>query len=331
MQIHELNQRKSVKESTDVVGPASIGRVGAQVLKNPAALGSSSALGSAQQAAAQSSAASSAAKLAAQGYKVGNNAALQKDPQQLLAQVTSNPTTQQMVKNLAGQWKTRGVGLAAKMSMAQKASTGEVAEAAAPIDNPLNIKDPQEQQLYNLFLKQQAANNATTSPDPTATKNAQAEVNQNLNDYAQEFQNWAEPKLRSIGVDYNSVMQDSWAAPNIRKLLTKLAIDGVANPESPKVTGLVEEFFNIAIATNQARQQTNVRPGRASAPSATGVNQQNDADILKNYGLSLSSGQLDALGTAMRRSADGRTVIRNTGNELLNAVARLAGFQVGAS
>jgi hypothetical protein len=320
MQIHELNSRKTVNEA-DLLGPNSVFNVGAQALKNPRAFTSSTALGSAQQAAAQSSAAASASKLAAQGYKAGGTAKNQITAQQQLPQTQANPAVQQLVKNLSAQWKSQGVAAAAKIK------TAPVTEAPVTISNPSAVKDPAELKILDALYKQEAGQ--STEP---AAPDIQAKTNQRLNAFASEFQNWAEPKLQAIGVNYNSVMQDPWAARTIKSLLTDISIESLANPESAKTASLVEQFFNVAIATNQAqRQQSNRGPSvvGVAAPGAPANASADDQSVLKKYGVSLNQSQLEQLGQGMRRASGGSTVIKNTNNELLNAVARLAGFQIG--
>jgi hypothetical protein len=339
MQIHELNKRHKVNEAAgnlelpdNLVGPSGVASVGKQVLKNPAAIASATVLGDAKQSAAHSSAAASAAKLGAQGYKVGGSANTTTTQQQL-SNIQKDPAVQQMVKNLAAQWKPQSVSIVKRLTQKQPGQSGTTVSESLPIASPSSIKDPTEQQLYNLFLKQQADKDAAANPTltPTASKDAEAKVNQNLNDYAKMFQDWAEPRLRAIGVDLNATSKDPSVSAMIPQLLRDIAIEGLANPESVRSTSLVEEFFNTVIAANRANGQkaqytVNTAPGAASISA-----QPDDQSVLKQYGLSLSQSQLATLGQAMRRSAGGESVIRNTGNELLNAVARLAGFQIGRS
>jgi len=327
MQIHELNNKKQQVNEVDLAGPNSIFNVGKQVLKNPKAAKAfvnSSALGAAQQAAAQSSAASSANTLAKQGYTASGSATVQTTPQQQLAQVQSNPAVQRMVKNLAAQWKSQGVAAAGKIKTTKIAETVDI--------DPRTIKDPKEKELLNFFYKQQGLE----MPQEPAAPNVMSAANQKLNAFSTEFQNWAEPKLRAIGVNLNTVMQDPWAAKTIQEILTKLSVESLSNPESPETTGLVEQFFNVVIATNQANQQgqtaTSASASGTASNAAAGDEQVDDAAILKQYGLSMSTSQLDALATAMRRADQtGQGTIGNTGNVLLNALARSAGFKVAAT
>jgi hypothetical protein len=328
MQIHELNSRKPLKE-VDLVGPNSIFNVGKQVLKNPKAAINSAELGVAQQAAIQASASASADRLANpnavqralgdRAYTASGSAKAPSTPQQQLAQVQSNPAVQQMVKNLAAQWKTQGVAVAGKLK------TANVSEAVVTI-NP-NTKDPNDLKLLAAIQKAEAGRS-----DASPTPEVQATTNKKLNSFATEFQNWAEPKLRAIGVNLNTVMQDPWATKTIQEILTKLSIESLANPESAATTALVEQFFNVVIATNQAQQQgaQGARQARAGATaSASGAEQVDDAAVLKQYGLNMSTSQLDALASAMRRAdKQGLGTVRNTGNELLNALVRAAGYKV---
>ena len=57
--------------------------------------------------------------------------------------------------------------------------------------------------------------------------------------------------------------------------------------------------------------------------------QQGPAEVLKQYGLQITSAQINDLAAAMTRAAQGGKVIKNTNNEVLNALAQLAGFQIG--
>ena len=333
MQIHELNNKKQQVNEVDLVGPNSIFNVGKQVLKNPKAAINSAELGSAQQSAVQASAAKSAERLANpnalqralgdRAYTAGASAKAPVMPQQQLAQVQSNPAVQQMVKNLAAQWKTQGLAVATKIN------ASNIAEAITI--NPSATKDPADLKILAAIEKQIEKQEAGKSDAPVAP-DVKAKTNQKLNTFSTEFQNWAEPKLRAIGVNLNTVMQDQWAAKTIQDILTKLSIESLANPESSATTGLVEQFFNVVIATNQSQQQQapqGTRQARASIPTASGAEQADDAAILKQYGLNMSTSQLDALATAMRRAdKQGLGSVRNTGNELLNALVRAAGYKV---
>lgn len=345
MQIHELNnKRKPTNEATGIGPLDSAINATKAVWQNKNSLWNSSALATAQQSATQANAADAAAELANPGSQVlstrklrgsqpvtvGGSAKASVTPQQQLAQVQSNPAVQQMVKNLAAQWKTQGVAVAGKLK------TTKVAETTTPID-PRTIKDPEERALLNLFYKQQGMEmpDNSVNPPPQVVDKA----NQKLNTFSTEFQNWAEPKLRAIGVNLNTVMQGQWAAKTIQDILTKLSIESLANPESTATTGLVEQFFNVVIATNQSQQQGSQGAGqaRASAPRASasttpGAEQVDDAAILRQYGLNMSASQLDTLASAMRRADQtGQGTIGNTGNVLLNALARSAGFKVAAT
>jgi hypothetical protein len=337
MQIHELNNKRKVTTEaiSDYLPTAAVNAwdKSKAVLQNPKAFINSAELGAAQQSATQADAARSANRLSNpdafqkalgdRAYSAGASAKTPATPQQQLAQVQSNPAVQQMVKNLAAQWKTQGAAVAGKLK------TPNIAEAVAPID-PRSIKDPEERALLNLFYKQQGMEmpaDSVSQPPQVVDK-----ANQKLNAFSAEFQNWAEPKLRAIGVNLNTVMQDQWAAKTIQELLTKLSVESLANPESTATTGLVEQFFNVVIATNQSQQQgsPNARRAQSSAPAASaGTEQTDDSAILKQYGLNMSTSQLDALATALRRAdKQGLGSVRNTGNELLNALVRAAGYKV---
>lgn len=341
MQIHELNKRpakinKAQVTEVDLVGPNSVFNVGRelgkQLVKDPRGLINPTSIGIAKQNAAAASAASSAKELAnpgsemfstrgvrgVQAYQAGASAKAQVTPQQQLAQVQKNPAVQQLVKNLAAQWKTQGVAVAGKLK------TTKIPETATPID-PRTIKDPTDRALLNKWYIQQGMEMPadSVSPDPQVVNKA----NQKLNAFSTEFQNWAEPKLRAIGVSLNTVMQDPWAAKTIQELLTKLSVESLANPESTATTGLVEQFFNVVIATNQSQQQSS-QARTATATTTAGDTQQTDQEIVAQSGVPMTSAQIEALGKAMRQSANGDTTIRNTGNTLLNAIARVAGFKV---
>jgi DNA-binding protein YbaB len=337
MQIHELNnKRKPTNEATGIGPLDSAINATKAVWQNKNSLWNSSALATAQQSATQANAADAAAELANPGSQalstrklrgsqpvtVGGSAKASVTPQQQLAQVQSNPAVQQMVKNLAAQWKTQGLAVATKIN------ASNVAEAITI--NP-STKDPADLKILAAIEKREAGkSDAPVAPD------VKAKTNQKLNTFSTEFQNWAEPKLRAIGVNLNTVMQDQWAAKTIQDILTKLSIESLANPESTATTGLVEQFFNVVIATNQSQQQGSQGAGqaRASAPRASasttpGAEQVDDAAILRQYGLNMSASQLDTLASAMRRAdKQGLGSVRNTGNELLNALVRAAGYKV---
>lgn len=341
MQIHELNNKRKTTTEAIGIGPidSAINAVKAG-WNNPHSLWNSSALATAQQQATQANAADSAKELAQPGsqalstrklrgspaYTVGGSAK-QTTPQQQLATVKANPAVQQMVKNLAAQWKSQGVAAAAKIN------TTKVSETVAPID-PRSIKDPVEKQLLAKYYTQQGLEMPQASSAPPEPNVASA-ANQKLDAFSREFQSWAEPKLRAAGVNYNAVLQDPWASKTITDILTKLSIESTANPESTVANTLVEEFFNVVIATNQSLQHGSqgARQARANAPaSAPNAEQADDAAILKQYGLNMSPSQLDALAMALRKAdTQGLGTVRDTGNELLNALVRAAGYKVAAT
>jgi hypothetical protein len=338
MQIHELNKNpakinKAQVNEVDLVGPNSVFNVGRelgkQLVKDPRGLINPTSIGIAKQNAAAASAASSADALANPGigrklagnsaYQVGGSAK-QTTPQQQLAQVQSNQAVQQMVKNLAAQWKTQGVAVAGKIK------TAKMNETATPID-PRTIKDPDELKLLNLFYKQQGLEMPQSQAAPTS--DVQSKANQKLNAFATEFQNWASPKLQAIGVNLGVVMQDPWASKTIQQILTKLSVESLANPESDATSGLVEQFFNVAIATNQSKQQSSLSGKAPLSAQGSSAGDQSDQEIVAQSGVPLTKAQIESLGTAMRKSANGGTIIRDTGNGLLNAIARMAGFRIG--
>jgi hypothetical protein len=336
MQIHELNNKRKVATEATGFGPLdSAINAGKAVLQNKSSFWNSAALGTAQQQAAAASAAASAKELANPGsqalstrklrgspaYTVGGSAK-QTTPQQQLAQTQANPAVQQLVKNLAAQWKPQGVAAAAKIK------TAPVTESPIAIADPASVKDPQDRAILDKLYTQNPELAPKLAQPPTP--DAKAKANEKLNAFATEFQNWAEPKLRAAGVDYNTVMRDPWANKTVQSLLTSIAIESMANPESAKTNSLVEQFFNVVIATNQTQNQGSGRSGgfAAASPGGAAVS-ADDQSVLKKYGVALNQSQLDQLGQGMRRASGGGTVIKNTNNELLNAVARLAGFQIG--
>lgn len=331
MQIHELNNRKKVDEA-DLVGPNSVFNVGKQVLKNPKAMWNSSALGASQQAANQTHSATSANKLAAQGYKVGGGIKPTVTTAQQLQVVKANPAVQQQVKNLSSQWMTQSQSLKkASAATSKTASTTSnptpVSEASALMD-PRDITDPKYASIFKA-LQQQSGASATTTP--TQTQSAEVELEKKLTVWKEQFKQWSDSRLQTNGVGVDNVRTDSVTAKMLDSAMTNVAVAaqaGDANIEQKAV----EEYFNIAIAAIQAyinnRQQSTVsRTAAAAGPAAP----QNDNDILaqlQQQGVPVSKASIESLGKAMIASNGGNNAVRDTGNPILNAIARLAGMKV---
>lgn len=351
MQIHELNNRKNAAplNEVDLVGPNSILNVGKelgkQVLKDPRSLINPVAIGKAKQNAAQTSAAASAKELANPGFFRGTtqgNQAYTVGAQAAPASGQTNAATQQLIKNLAAQWKQLAKGVAAKIKVTP------VTEAPATIVNPEITRNPKLGVLYTqqASLAPQTSGYSKTSYNvPTADQAAAQKIDQSVKDatnqkidkFSREFQSWAEPKLRSLGVDYNRIMSDAKVADAVKRILANLGTESLINPESDEANNLVEQFFEVIITTNQAQQQAAQRGAATAGATSTGgtaaaaPDTTKDLEVLKKYGVTLPQTQLDSLSQGMQRAADGGKVIRNTGNELLNSLARLAGFQVAAT
>ena len=331
MQIHELNKRpakinKAQVNEVDLAGSGSIFNVGKQVLKNPSALLSNTGMGAAKQAAAQASATSSAAGLAQQGYKAGSTA--KPTPQQQLAQVKSNPAVQQLVKNLASQWPAQGAALYAKI---KTSPLGRIVPESVVIKN-LNTNDPDEQALLAAIQKQELNSQVEKLKGDQAKAEekakADAKMLADINAYSAGFQDWASDRLSSMRVNIDKVESDPKAKEELQSALRSIAITGLSAPNSPELIADVAEYFYIAIATNQAQQSSQQS---VTGPAAAGEAQITDKEIVAQSGVPLTSAQIEALGQAMQKAAGGETTIRNTGNTLLNAVARLAGFKVAST
>jgi len=331
MQIHELNKRPAKINETqvnevDLVGPGSIFNVGKQVLKNPSALISNTAMGAAKQAAAQASAASSAGALYKQGYKAGSTP--RTTPQQQLAKVKSNPAVQQMVKNIAAQWPAQGAALYSKI---RTAPMGVPTTESVRITN-LNSGDPNEQQLLAAIQKQeldsQISKLKTEPPKAQEKAKADAKLMADVNTYSAGFQAWASDRLAKIGVRMDKVEADPAINDALQNELRSIAIIGLSKPNSPELISNVEEYFYIAIATNQAQQSDQSSVAGPAAAAGDGAPQPSDRELVAQSGVPITLAQIEALGQAMQKAAGGETTIRNTGNTLLNAVARLAGFKV---
>lgn len=332
MQIHELtNKRKTTNEATGFGPLDSAINTGKAFLQNKNSLWNSSALASVQQATTQANAADAAAELANPGsqalstrklrgspaYQVGGSATAPVTPQQQLTQVKSNPAVQQMVKNLATQWKSRNTG-----------TSGITARTHAIKEE----MEPSTAQLAQIPAQAPQQQTATTTPDPKAVELNRKKVKT----LKTEFLNWARTKLQALNVNLTSILQNPEYSKQLGEVLNDIATKSLIDPESEQANAAVENFFNLVIATNQSQQQQGsqgARQARAGAPaSAPGDDQVDDAAILKQYGLNMSASQLDTLASAMRRAdKTGQGTIGNTGNVLLNALARSAGFKVAAT
>lgn len=337
MQIHELNQpRKSNITEVDLFGPGSVFNVAKQVVKNPKALGSSSALGAAQQAAVQSSAQGSAEKLAAQGYRVGASAVAKVNLAQQLQAVQQNSAVQQQVKNLTGQWLSQAA------QAVDNVKARNISEASVVISNPEGTKDPAERKLLDLFYQQQAAKGQVsgTTPDaaqqPVVPDNAdRTAVNKKIQDIASVFATWADSKLSipNQGIDMNSIRGDSQYKQALNDQLTRVAIESLANPTSAAATKAVNDYFTLAIAAIQTEVNNRraSQGGQAQATQAAATSpQEQDTQVLtmlQQQGIPVTRANLEKLGQLMANSS-GSNTIRNTGNPILNAIARIAGMRI---
>jgi hypothetical protein len=345
MQIHELNQpRKSQVNEIDLVGPGSIFNVGRQVLKNPKAFTSSTALAAAQQAAAQTSAAKSAAKLASQGYQAGRSVADPVTLPQALQTVMQNPAVQQMVNNLTAQWQAQAPAVIDSVKMTHTAKMASAANArrnvpeAVVINNPRTTKDPQERQLLDLYYRRQAERGEVTDIDsaapqkPAAPDSADmAAVDTQLQDIASAFARWSDSKLAIRGITMDSIRNNPKYSQTLNDQLTKIAIQSLADPKSPAATQAINTYFNTAIAAIQAevKNKETGTTSTAAQPAAAGA-APTDVEILtqlQQQGVSLTKAELEKLGQLMT-AATGSNVVGSTGNPVLNALARLAGMRV---
>jgi hypothetical protein len=318
MQIHELNTRKIVNE-VDLVGPNSIFNVGKQVFKNPAALGSSSALGAAQQQADQSSAQKSAALLAKQGYKVGGSVKPVVTTAQQLPAVKANPAVQQQVQNLTSQWMTQSQALK---------RTQMVPEAEAVAFDPRDLSDPK---YAGLLRKLQQQGGLPPEPVKKQTPASELELEKKLTAFKTQFKNWSDPRLQVRGITVDDVQRDPATEQMLDSALSNIAVAMQSRDENLEKAA-VAQYFNIAIAAIQAYEQNTQQPDRNSAaarvaaqPAQADVDQQ----VLQQLGaVGITRAQLEKLGTAMTQAAGGDASVNNTGNPVLNAIARLAGMRV---
>jgi hypothetical protein len=335
MQIHELNQpRKSQVNEVEVSGPGGIFNVGKQVLKNPKALVSSPALGAAQQAAAQSSAAASAQKLAAQGYKVG---ASRKPPVTLAQQlqtVQQNPAVQQQVNNLTAQWQSQAG------AVVTAARSRRTLPEAVVISNPETTKDPDERKLLDLYYRQQAAKGEVTGTTPETpaqpeTPNSQdrAAVNSQLQDVASAFARWSDSKLATGGITMDQIRTRSEYKQVLNDQLTAIAVQSLANPNSPAATAAINTYFNTAIAAiqtevNNRQSSTSTAGAQQSAAPVAADNDTEVLNTLQQQGIPVTRASLEKLGQLLAAANNGNYSVRNTGNRLLNSIARLAGMRI---
>jgi len=330
MQIHELNKKPQQINEVDLVGPNSIWNVGRQVIKNPKALWSSSQLGAAQQAAQQASAAKSAEKLAKQGYQVGASQRAPVTVQQQLAANQSNPGVQQQVKNLANRWMVQSSQLKQALKISKP-----VVEAAAQFD-VRDLSNPKYASIFKAIRAQDTAKSQipgqNTAPD-TASDQAKKdlELERELSGWKDEFQKWSDPLLRtSTGIDMNTVRQNQETAKILDSAITNVAV--AARSGNPKVEQqAVEEYLQTAISAiqtanlNSQQQQQTTRTQTTGAASA-GEEDQAVLKALEKYGLTKAN--LEGMGKEMIAAAQGNSTIKNTGNSVLNAIARLAGMTV---
>jgi hypothetical protein len=320
MQIHELNQRRQINE-VDLVGPNSIFNVGKQVVKNPAALVKSTALGAAQQAAAQSSAASSADTLAAQGYKVGGGIKPTVTTAQQLQTVKSNPAVQQQIKNLSSQWMAQSAAL--------KKSKQPVTEAESivPVD-PRDITDPKYASLFQAIAKKEAEAKgnepAPQGPDP------EAELQKRLTILKTQFKTWSDPRLQAGGITIDEVRKKPDTQRMLDSALANVAVAMESSNENLEKQA-VEEYFNVAIAAIQAHnqntgQQVSAVSGLSSVAGTANDKEQQVLQQLEQLGITKTA--LASLGKLMAQSAKGSTTVNNTGNPFLNAIAKMSGMAV---
>lgn len=319
MQIHELNKRQQVNE-VDLVGPNSVWNVGKQVVKNPAALVKSSALGAAQQAAHQASAATSADKLAAQGYKVGGSIKPTVTTAQQLQKVKANPAVQSQVKNLSSQWMAQSATL-------KKAKT-PVAEAAVPPMDPRDITDPKYASLFRAIAKKEAEakGNEPEQQGPAP----EAELEKRLTILKTQFKTWSDPRLQAGGITIDEVRKKPDTQRMLDSALANVAVAMEGGDENLEKQA-VEEYFNVAIAAIQAHnqnigQQASAASGPSSVIGTAATDEQQVLQQLEQLGITKTA--LASLGKLMAQSAKGSTVINNTGNPFLNAVAKMAGITI---
>lgn len=357
MQIHELNQQQQVNE-VDLVGPNSIFNVGKQVVKNPAALGKSSALGAAQQAAAQASAASSAATLTRQGYTVGGSAKPAVTIAQQLQKVKANPAVQQQIKNLLSQWLKQSAQLRKK----------PISEAVEQF-NPRDLTDPKYASVLKAIQGQETAKSgaATNTPpsramsmqpyqvpgagtnptpatapgyklpaanDQAAQQKQNLELEKELTVWKEQFKQWSDQKLSTTVASMDDVRTDTVTASELDKALSNVAVAAKSGDQTLE-TSAVENYLNLAIAgiqtyINNSESKSSARTSRVSSATATadGTAEQQDQIKQQLAKIGITNAQLSALGTIMTQLNKGSNVVNDTGNPVLNAIAKMAGMKV---
>jgi hypothetical protein len=352
MQIHELNKKptkineEQVNE-VDLVGPNSVFNVGRelgkQLVKNPRGVIDPTSIGIAKQNAAAASATGSAAGLAKQGYQVGGSAKEKTTPQQELQVVKTTPAYQQQVKNLAAQWKSVSPGIVATVKKRAASPEPALAEDVIDLAPPNTTQDAATKQTLSGLYAQRASGyapakyNVSTATGPAATPNPETSkyVNADLTIISNEFKKWASTKLAQVGVRLDTIASDPWTKTQLEQLLLKIATFSLANPDGSDTTNAaVEEFFNVAIASNLAmnKNSSSVTARTSGAqPTATAAGTQDDAALLRQSNIPLTPTQIETIGKAIRQDLKGSNVIRDTGSELLNALARSAGLQIGTS
>lgn len=324
MQIHELNKKSQKLNEVDLFGPNSIYNVGKQVLKNPAALTKSSALGAAQQAANQASADSSAQELIKQGYKVGGGIKPTVTAAQQLQTVKNNPAVQRQVQNLTSQWMAQSAAL-------KKSNT--ITEAAAVFD-PRDVTDPKYADALRIAMARDDAARGVSTPQPSTTSpdaQKKIELEKQLTTFKTQFKTWSDPRLQASGITIDEVRKKPETEQMIDSALSNVAVAMNSGDENLEKQA-VEEYFNIAIAAIQAhvqntgQRQTPTATGAATTPGAASDEEQ---QILKQLeGLGITKTSLGTLGKLMSQSAQGGSTINDTGNPLLNTIAKLAGMNI---
>jgi hypothetical protein len=261
---------------------------------------------------------------------------------QALQTVMQNPAVQQMVNNLTAQWQAQAPAVIDSVKMTHTAKMASAANArrnvpeAVVINNPRTTKDPQERQLLDLYYRRQAERGEVTDIDsaapqkPAAPDSADmAAVDTQLQDIASAFARWSDSKLATRGITMDSIRSNSAYKQILNDQLTTIAIQSLADPKSPAATQAINTYFNTAIAAIQAEVK-NKGTATAQSASAAGSATPTDAEILtliQQQGFSVTKAELEELGKIMT-SSTGSNVIGNTGNPVLNALARLAGMRV---
>lgn len=314
MQIHELNNKK--RPNTEQVQEAIPGwNLAKEIVKNPAALVSNTAMAQAKQAAAQQTAAGLSQKLTKQGY---TTAAAPKKATDLLPQIKANAATQQMIKTLGAEWQRIATQLTKQpvkeytVAPTQQASTAGAQYAQRPGG-------------YG-----QTTINAPTTDTPQATstgaalKNLQAQqAQQTQAAMMDEFTKWANTKLTALKVDLDDVNKDPAVASALKNLANKIAADPAGTSKE------VNEYFNLAIAANiadnQARRAGFYQPTPGAAAPAAQVPQK-PQDITAQAGLNPQI--LQGLGAVLRRADQGSMTMPRTNNPVADAMFQQMGFKL---